>query len=517
MPTHYKIGTRGSLLALTQCGQVKDQLEKLTGDTFELVVIKTQGDIIQNAPLWQLDGKDFFTKELDEALLSGAVDLVVHSYKDLGSVRPEGITLAAVTKRTFAHDVLLIRNETIPTIATKKEFIVGTSSPRRIVNIEKYLSAYLPKADSQLMVKTKMLRGNVNTRIQKLVDGEFDAIVLALPGIERLALTPSSNIELTRLLKNINFMVLPQSQFPSSASQGALGIECSKNRHDHGELLQKLKKMEDPSTLEEVSRERLAFNKYGGGCHLAVGINVKKIVKNQRHYFIHSHKGFLEGNDIDLHSLEAVEGRNLPTFLTPPKHFNGHPKNDELIIKESIPVELPNESAIYVTSKYCFHALKANQANSLYAAGTKTMKELAKLGYWVNGSADSNGDEEIKLIRSSQALALMVNHNSPLYILSNDQAQTTIEKAILKSCYTRKINSNVGPVFEQTMNNCEVFFWSSFHQYQTYTEKFPSIKNKIHTCGLGKTLDQFLEKKIDIIPMASMNEFNQWIGSTSQI
>ena len=80
---HYKIGTRGSLLALTQCNQVKAELERITGDTFELDVIKTQGDMITNAPLWQLDGKDFFTKELDEALLSGRVDLVVHSYKDL--------------------------------------------------------------------------------------------------------------------------------------------------------------------------------------------------------------------------------------------------------------------------------------------------------------------------------------------------------------------------------------------------------------------------------------------------
>ncbi len=516
MPTHYKIGTRGSLLALTQCGQVKDQLEKLTGDTFELVVIKTQGDIIQNAPLWQLDGKDFFTKELDEALLSGAVDLVVHSYKDLGSERPDGITLAAVTKRTYAHDVLLIKNETIPTIADKKEFIVGTSSPRRIVNIEKYLGVYLPKADSQLTVKTKMLRGNVNTRIQKLVDGEFDAIVLALPGIERLALTPASKVELTRLLKNINFMILPQSQFPSSASQGALGIECAKSRNDKGELLSKLKKMEDQSTLEEVSRERFAFNKYGGGCHLAVGINVKKIIKNQKHYFIHSHKGFLNGQNIDLHSLEAIEGRNLPTFFAPPKHFNGHPKNDELIVKESLPVDLPNDSAVYVTSKYCFHALKACQMNSLYAAGTKTMKELAKLGHWVNATADSNGDEEIKLIRSSKALALMVNHESPLYVLSNDQAQTTLDNTILKSCYTRKINTTVSSTFEQSINECEVFFWSSFHQYQTYTEKYPNIKNKYHTCGLGKTFDQFLEKKIEIIPMASMNEFNQWVGSNFQ-
>ena len=112
-PKTYRIGTRGSLLALTQCGQIKDQLEALTQDRFELVVIKTQGDLVTNAPLWQLDGKDFFTKELDAALLAGEIDLVVHSYKDLGSERPSEINLAAITKRTFAHDILLIKKSTV--------------------------------------------------------------------------------------------------------------------------------------------------------------------------------------------------------------------------------------------------------------------------------------------------------------------------------------------------------------------------------------------------------------------
>ena len=129
MPKHYKIGTRGSLLALTQCNQARVELERLTGDTFELDVIKTQGDMITNIPLWQMEGANFFTKELDEALLSGRVDLVIHSYKDLGSVRPVGTTLAAVTKRTYAHDILLIKHITIAELKNKKEFIVGTSSP----------------------------------------------------------------------------------------------------------------------------------------------------------------------------------------------------------------------------------------------------------------------------------------------------------------------------------------------------------------------------------------------------
>ncbi|WP_372656006.1 hydroxymethylbilane synthase, partial [Halobacteriovorax sp.] len=181
----YKIGTRGSLLAVTQCTQVKNELESLTGEKFELEIITTQGDLITDKPLWQLDGKDFFTKELDAALLTNKVDMVVHSYKDLGSDRPEGIKLAAITKRHFAHDILFIKNSTIDKLSEMDNFVVGTSSPRRIVNIEARLKDFLPT--DNIKVETKMLRGNVNTRIGKLVSGDYDAIVLALPGIERLA------------------------------------------------------------------------------------------------------------------------------------------------------------------------------------------------------------------------------------------------------------------------------------------------------------------------------------------
>lgn len=173
-------------------------------------------------------------------------------YKDLGSIRPEGITLAAVTKRSFAHDILLIKNETIPTIKNRTEFIVGTSSPRRVVNLEKNLAEFLPKGKN-VVVKTKMLRGNINTRIQKLRDGEYDAITLALPGIERLALTLTSMEELKKLLDGINFMILPQSVFTSSASQGALAIETKTERSDGGELHRKLALMIDQKTKEEVA------------------------------------------------------------------------------------------------------------------------------------------------------------------------------------------------------------------------------------------------------------------------
>jgi hydroxymethylbilane synthase len=220
---HYKIGARGSLLSVTQTKLMQKKLKELTGDEFEIITIKTQGDLNTSVPLWQMDGKDFFTKELDEALLKGEIDLVVHSYKDLGSVRPEGIKLAAVTKRSFAHDILLIKNSTIETLKHKNTFIVGTSSPRRIVNLEKNLAGFVP-ASKDIKIETKMLRGNVNTRIKKLRDNEYDAIVLAMAGLERLTTDEASLKELKELLADLNFMILPQSVFPSSASQGALAI-----------------------------------------------------------------------------------------------------------------------------------------------------------------------------------------------------------------------------------------------------------------------------------------------------
>lgn len=498
----YKIGTRGSLLALTQCNQVKDQLEKLTGDKFELEVIKTQGDLITNAPLWQLDGKDFFTKELDEALLSGKIDMVVHSYKDLGSDRPAPIALAAVTKRTYAHDILLIKKSTIEKLKNKNELIVGTSSPRRIVNIEKNLHKVIPYGD-KINVKTKMLRGNVNTRIQKLRDDEFDAITLALPGIERLALTESSRLELTKLLDGLNFLILPQSIFPSSASQGALGIECLKERSDNGELFNKLKLMEDTVTKEEVSRERLAFNQYGGGCHLAVGINVKKI----DHYFLHTHRGYLNEKDIHHHTLE---GRTLPKAKSK-NCFIGLPsRDDKLISKTIINANLNQNAHYFVSSKYSVNSLNPETSyESIWSAGNKTMSELIKKGIWVNGSADGLGLNEVIHLKNSKAISLIINQNYPLYNLTNENAEGKIKT------YDRIVNE-VDHDFDNTIKLKDIFFWTSYPQYEIYVERYPTIKDKMHCCGLGKTFEQFKTNNINVIPFISMEEFYSWIDNAEK-
>src|SRR5690606_18023742 len=152
----------------------------------------------------------------------------------------------------------------------KEEIVVGTSSPRRIVNIESSLADFLPTKERK-KVRCETLRGNVNTRVQKLLDGNYDAIVLAFAGLERLAHKEDSKEILKELVIDIYLIVLPQKVFSSTYSQRALANEINKNRNDN--LKEILRSVHCEETAAVVTRERNAFFSYGGGCHLAVGIN----------------------------------------------------------------------------------------------------------------------------------------------------------------------------------------------------------------------------------------------------
>ncbi len=494
----WKIGTRGSLLALTQCQQTRELLEKKSGEKFELVVIKTQGDQQTDKPLWQLEGKDFFTKELDEALLKNEVDLVVHSYKDLGSERPYGIELAAVVERVYGHDILLIPKKNIEALKAGqiKELIVGTSSPRRITNLENQLSSFVP---SNPKIATKMLRGNVNTRVQKLQDGDYHAIVLAMPGLERLAHGRESQIELKRLLINLDFMILPASKFPWAASQGALAIEINKDNPQASQLAQILKTVHHEETQEAVKRERKAFNKYGGGCHLAVGVSVVA----SKGKFIHSHRGVKDAESIEQLYLEPTVKRvsNAKTFL-------GMPNEDLLIKKQPISVNIDtNNKDIFATSSHVFSAIAGQSRHrGLWSAGTKTWQKLAAKNYWVNGAADSLGEEQLQHFVESKLLELIRQAKFDWLVLSGEDA--TSQLGPVQSTYKREIQS-FSLEFSQRIENTTDFFWTSYPQYKTYLEQFPSIHDKRHWCGLGKTYDAFVAQAVDVIPVSGVLEFKR--------
>jgi hydroxymethylbilane synthase len=240
----YIIGTRGSLLSLTQTNWVVSEIQSKSPQTeLEIVTIKTQGDT-DARPLFTINQKGIFEKEIDRAVAEKKVDFAVHSLKDVPAELPDDLVLACIPIREEANDVFITNDgSTLNTI--KKGALVGTSSLRRAVQIIRV------RPD----VTVKPIRGNIETRIKKVHDGEFDGIVLAQAGISRLGL-------------DVKFQKLSMDTFPPSPGQGALGIV---SRRDNASLIELLQKIEDPETRNAVEAERSLSMFVDSGCRFPVG------------------------------------------------------------------------------------------------------------------------------------------------------------------------------------------------------------------------------------------------------
>jgi hydroxymethylbilane synthase len=234
------IGSRGSQLALWQANHVAQQLNQLGTET-EIRIIKTTGDHLQTASLMQAGGKGLFTKEIEDALLNGSIDLAVHSLKDLPTESPVGLTIAAVPEREDPRDAIV----GLPLRELPKRARIGTSSGRR--------ASQLRVLRPDLVIEP--IRGNVDTRLRKLKEGQFDAIVLAAAGLRRLGLAQ----EITE--------VLSPGQSCPAPGQGALGIQTREN-DPAAEICRQLDHL---PTRRAVTAERSALAALGGGCQLPFG------------------------------------------------------------------------------------------------------------------------------------------------------------------------------------------------------------------------------------------------------
>lgn len=229
---------------------MKAELEALDCSV-EIKIIKTQGDKIQHLSFDKLEGKGFFTKEIEDALLSSSIDLAVHSHKDLETNPPEGLKIACVSERANPADLLLIRPEAMEAAekwTLKQNAVVGTSSARRKTLLTHYRD--------DLTIND--LRGNVPTRIDKLRQGNYDAIVLAKAGVDRLELDLSEFVT----------VVLDPTEFVPAPAQGVLGLQI---RSNDTELETILSKMNYPTVKKNIDLERKILNLLDGGCQLPLG------------------------------------------------------------------------------------------------------------------------------------------------------------------------------------------------------------------------------------------------------
>src|SRR3984957_10675267 len=227
-----KLGTRRSALARAQSVLVAHQLEQLhQGLTVELVGLETRGDRIQDRSLASVEGKEFFTAELDSALLEGAVDFTVHSYKDLSLERPARLQLPAVARRERPHDIAVFARDVPERLAAGQELLIGTSSPRRASFVPEVLQRLLPRPapdGASPQVRLVELRGNVDSRLRRLHESrgsarQLDGVVLAFAGLARLWTDEAGRGLLEQLFSGLPRMVLPLSACPPAPAQGALG------------------------------------------------------------------------------------------------------------------------------------------------------------------------------------------------------------------------------------------------------------------------------------------------------
>lgn len=482
-----RLGTRRSALALTQSTWVKTQLEALhEGLTVELIGMDTQGDEVhQNRfstePLQTLDGKNFFVKELDEALLAGRTDFSVHSYKDLSLDRPEELVIAAVPQRENPRDIILFHPAILQKLAAGGEIIVGSASPRRAENTPSFLSEVLPTAQGaarelakgsdsdggvsppQYKITMKPLRGNVTTRVKKLEERQYDAIILAMAGLNRLGL------DISKFPK----MILPLDVCPTAPAQGALAIEC---RTADTEARKILSALHHAPTAAHIAREREILRKYGGGCHQAFGATSIDFASSQPLTFI-------RGKSDAGQMLDEVDFA-APTYTGNIIAWDGNAQRKKSKTTAITNYQLPITHNIFITHYRAVtpEILPQLQGKRLWCSGVMSWQKLAEMGLWVEGCTENMGATHF------------IDENWT--ILTHEGARDEWPGASVIATYRVEPSPHEADGIREATH----LYWGSGSQFLRL--KHLAVNAKYHACGAGKTAENLRTHGItpDIFP-----------------
>ena len=284
-----KVGTRGSTLARTQSQWLIDVLAKAHPQiNFEMVIIKTKGDLVQDKPLDKIGDKGLFTKELEDALLSGDIDMAIHSMKDMPSKLPQGLVLTVPTTREDPRDVLLTPHQITTLDALPQGAVVATGSKRRICQLQKL------RPDLKIIG----IRGNIDTRIRKMQEQQLDGIILAAAGLKRIGRLKDPAYQT---------VTLPENTFIPAPAQGILAVEV---REDDQTVKELMAAISDHNTIIQMIAERSFLKALNGSCHIPVGafcqIKADTIV-------LYGLYGLEDGSHVVTKSIEGVpeEAENL--------------------------------------------------------------------------------------------------------------------------------------------------------------------------------------------------------------
>ena len=492
------LAARRSALARIQAVQVGEALRRVRPQlAIDYSFRESLGDRNQNDRLWQMPEKGVFTQDFREGLLQREFDLVVHSWKDLAIEDQDETEVVATLLRADARDLLLVRQDRCDEIERTGKFSVLTSSPRRSYNLDHFLRYALPFEISQLNFVP--VRGNVPTRVRKLLNGEADALVVAKAAIDRLLESTEAEFaetrnELRNALAQCRWMVLPLRANPTAPGQGALAIEMRRGREELGELLGAINCAE---TFSAVIREREILRGYGGGCHQRIGASVLSRSFGEITFL----RGVADSGEV-LDDCRFKTSQPRPPKTHKEKMWPLQPASVDWFARAEVATDAPeNVDAFWIARADALPAAwKLEPDKIVWASGLRTWRRLARRGVWVNGCAESLGEQEptrIETIAGGGLKWLKLTHANRY---SEGELPTLATYLLTPKNGTPDLRGKTH------------FFWSSGSSFELAVVHNPWLREMTHCCGPGNT--QRALEKLGIKPFVFLDH-EQWLKEMS--
>lgn len=487
-----RILSRASALAQRQARQVAAALRATHPSldvTLHTRVAAGDRDIV--TPLARFADKGAFTSDLSGALVSGDADLVVHSWKDLPIESTTDTVIGATLQRADPRDALLVRTSSVE--QRPPVLRVLTSSPRRNWMLTRSLAPLLPWPIES--VTTCEVRGNITTRLRKLLDGDADALVVAKAALDRLLdeddEDAESSKEIRGLLDRCRWMVLPLRTFPTAPAQGALAIEVAAGRMD---VRERLGAIQHADTWVEVQRERALLAQRGGGCHDAFGATA-----TIRPYgIVLSTRGRYGDDDQSLCRIERAQPahpRAAAADIWPA------PTHDRPAVRRALNPTQPSADAYFVARAEAWpDGWRASERTVVWVAGSRTWTALAARGLWVNGSTDGLGDDEIPRAN------LLAGRTLSWLRLTHTQAPASP---------ARIATYEVERVLPADLDRYTHFFWTSGAEFTRALAAHPRLAEGWHGSGPGATSRAIAAALGSTGRAAIWLDYDHWISEIS--
>jgi hydroxymethylbilane synthase len=486
-----KIVSRKSPLARIQAFLVAEQISRSFPEIkIEHIYKKTLGDEDLNTPLNKMPDIGVFTNDIRNDLLNKVADIAVHSWKDLPVDLEEGTKIVGTLDRADMRDMIFLKKESIG----KKDLSILSSSPRRERNLSSFLPLALP---FKTQVKFKDVRGNIHTRLTKLIEGSEDGLVVAKAAIDRFMNNKNEEFESDRksilsMQAKLNWMVLPLSQNPCAAAQGALAIEA---RDDDEVVKEIIANISNNEIFDSVEIERTILKSYGGGCHQKIGVS-HEILETGRLLTVRgetekgenlSERSFNNNEEDYFNSLN--DSNYFPRNKQEQRFFERKPSIDSREALKKI-----KNKGIYVSRSNAIESSNLlDDSNIVWTSGVDTWKSLAQKGYWVNGTSDSLGENN----SPEESLFEEIS-----WLKATHKDNLDKDKEVL-------VTYELSPLdISERLLECDYFYWMSASSFELAIKKYPELKNRNHACGLGKTFKLIKKAVPKVTPFL---DFDSWL------